>query len=515
MQSPKIGAYVLETLTTGMYLNPLDTLREFVQNSADSIRKAEQEGIIQKGEGRIEINIDPTKRRIIIRDNGLGIPQAEIQSKLINIGMSSKRIETDAGFRGIGRLAGIAYCKNLVFQTSTINEVASSIVEINCEGIKKSISPAMRQVEELPEVMVKNSFIKPGKCKNEDHFFEVIMEDIDINSNFLEWKIVEEYLCHVAPVGFDAHRFIYAPEINKWIKKYNLPFHTVNLILRTPEMERQVFKPYKTKYKTKRENYEIDIKDIGFYPEEPSSDALFWIWYSKSDLLGMIDDERAAGFRFRKNNIELGGPERVAELFANIAPSNSRFNAYYIGEIHMISPEAIPNARRDGFEEVGIWPTIKSELMPFIRSRCEDVRVLSENRNRPTAKVISTARLALKEAKDGLKNGFVSEEERNSILQKIIKEKDRVSQAQKSRRHQKELEEIEQVASELNKIHESLEKDKPKLNFRPDLDRRQRQIIIEILQVLYEILDSNEYKKVKAVIAQKYKINTENESDRE
>jgi hypothetical protein len=513
MQSPKIGAYVLETLTTGMYINPLDTLREFVQNSADSIRKAEQEGIIQKGEGRIVIYLDPQKRRISIRDNGLGVPQTEIESRLINIGMSSKRIETDAGFRGIGRLAGIAYCKNLVFHTSTINEVASSIIELNCEGIKKSISPAMRQVEELPEVMGKNSYIKSGKCKNEEHFFEVAMEDIEINPNFLEWKNVEEYLCHVAPVGFDAHRFIYAPEINKWIKKHNLSFPTVNLILKTPEMERQVFKPYKSKYKTKRDNYEIDIKDIGFYPEEPAPDALFWIWYSKSDLLGMIDDDRAAGLRFRKNNIELGGPERVAELFASIAESNSRFNAYYIGEIHMISPEAIPNARRDGFEEVGIWPTIKSELTPFIRSRCEEVRTLSENRNRPTAKVLTTAKVAIDEAKEGLKNGFVSEEERNSILKNVVKEKERVSQAQNSRRNPKDIAEIEYVATELDSIHETLENEKPKPNFRPDLDRKQRQIIMEILQILYDTLDSNEYKKAKAVISDKYKINAD-ESDR-
>ncbi|PJA48010.1 MAG: hypothetical protein CO171_08370, partial [Syntrophobacterales bacterium CG_4_9_14_3_um_filter_49_8] len=52
---PRIGAFVLETLTTGMYTNPLDTLREYVQNSFDAIREAERSGLLSNGAGRIEI----------------------------------------------------------------------------------------------------------------------------------------------------------------------------------------------------------------------------------------------------------------------------------------------------------------------------------------------------------------------------------------------------------------------------------------------------------------------------
>ena len=68
---PKIGAFVLETLTTGMYTNPMDTIREFVQNAADSIRKAQENDLLAKGEGRIEIKIDPGARTLVVRDNGV------------------------------------------------------------------------------------------------------------------------------------------------------------------------------------------------------------------------------------------------------------------------------------------------------------------------------------------------------------------------------------------------------------------------------------------------------------
>jgi len=45
-KKPRIGAFVLESLTSGMYTNPMDAIREYIQNSADSIRIAEKFGYI-------------------------------------------------------------------------------------------------------------------------------------------------------------------------------------------------------------------------------------------------------------------------------------------------------------------------------------------------------------------------------------------------------------------------------------------------------------------------------------
>lgn len=293
MTTPKIGAFVLETLTTGMYTNPLDTLREFIQNAADSIRAAEEKKLIAKGEGRIEVRLDHKTRTLTVRDNGIGIPQVDVYDRLMNIGMSAKRIETDAGFRGIGRLAGIAYCKTLHFHTTSPTETVASTVEIDCEGLRKAISPAMRQTEELANVMAKNSKTGQERSKADSHFLEVVMEGLTdtVSDFFLSWDKVESYLCQVAPVEYDAQHFMYAPVITNWMRKNKLSIPTVTLVIKTPEMERQVFKPYKAHYKTRGgiDVYKLEIKDICFYPESPSTDTLFWLWYSKSDLLGMID----------------------------------------------------------------------------------------------------------------------------------------------------------------------------------------------------------------------------------
>jgi molecular chaperone HtpG len=119
-----------------MYSNPLDALREYIQNAADSIRIAEGDGLVPLGQGWINIVVDPATRSLIISDNGNGVNSEDITDCLVNIGMSRKRIDTDAGFRGIGRLAGIAYCNRLTFRTSTCGEPVVTSLIIDCESMQ-------------------------------------------------------------------------------------------------------------------------------------------------------------------------------------------------------------------------------------------------------------------------------------------------------------------------------------------------------------------------------------------
>ena len=133
--TPKIGAFVLETLTTGMYTNPLDSVREYIQNASDGIFSAENFKVLEPNTGLIEVNLDSEARTLTIRDNGTGVASADAVSKLIDVGMSSKIYGEEAGFRGIGRLAGIAYCKRLQFITSSKYEDEKTVITFDCEGI--------------------------------------------------------------------------------------------------------------------------------------------------------------------------------------------------------------------------------------------------------------------------------------------------------------------------------------------------------------------------------------------
>ena len=71
------GAHILESLTTGMYRDSRTIYREYVQNSCDAIDAAIKAALLQEGEGRIDIDIDATARRITITDNGTGIKSTD------------------------------------------------------------------------------------------------------------------------------------------------------------------------------------------------------------------------------------------------------------------------------------------------------------------------------------------------------------------------------------------------------------------------------------------------------
>ena len=100
-----VGKFTLESLTSGLYVSPLDLYREYVQNAADSIDEALEQGILRKGDGKILITVSESKRMIKIVDNGTGVGIRDIYENLIDIGNSKKRHSNSRGFRGIGRLS--------------------------------------------------------------------------------------------------------------------------------------------------------------------------------------------------------------------------------------------------------------------------------------------------------------------------------------------------------------------------------------------------------------------------
>lgn len=130
-----IGKNVIESLTTGMYENPLFVYREYIQNAADAVDHAVKAGVLQKGEEAIIVGIKREQREIIIEDNALGIQAAKAFGILRNIAQSTKQKGIDKGFRGIGRLGGLAYCQKLIFETSYKGEDVKSIVTWDAEKL--------------------------------------------------------------------------------------------------------------------------------------------------------------------------------------------------------------------------------------------------------------------------------------------------------------------------------------------------------------------------------------------
>lgn len=497
---PKIGAFVLESLTTGMYPDPLDAVRELVQNASDSIREAERQKLLQSGTGRIQVTMDRQARRLSVKDSGTGIPRDQALASLLNVGMSSKSIEHNAGFRGIGRLAAIAYCDHITFRTSAEGEGVTTILSLDCKGIRRTVSPALRDgairtVSELSDVLRDNASISEDRTEKKAHGFEVILDGVGSSADvFLDIAAMERYLSQVAPVDFNHQRFHqHAVKIEEWARDHGFAIPKVILeICAPPNQSRVVYKHYKSRYKPSQGEDNFTVNDVAFYQAEGPLGASFWAWYGvNSDYPGMIDDEDCRGLRLRKHNIGLGGPERVAELFERIAKSYGRCNNYFIGEVHVVHAQAVPNARRDGFEQEGIWPQIVGALLPFLDSRRKDVYQGSQSRNQSTERIVRQLTNTASSVENRLTEGIMAEAEKAELFKRIDVARNKAKQANASGRDAQEQQQIERAVQQLEKVEQSLRDPAAFVGgrVRTHLDRKQRRVLLDVLEIVYDALN--------------------------
>ncbi|CAG7644658.1 hypothetical protein PAESOLCIP111_04761 [Paenibacillus solanacearum] len=359
------GANIIENLTTGMYQDSKVIYREYIQNACDQIDKAEKLGILQPrnphsrfpdlGEGVVNIWLKPEERCIVIEDNATGIKAEDFQRTLGSIADSDKVMGEDKGFRGIGRLCGLAYCKRLVFTSRWAGEDIISIMSCDALKMRKMINEANTKVQKHSAIDVLNAMIefstRSANKKDPEHFFRVELIDINDENEELfggndddNLKQLTNYLSFVAPVPYDAN-FIYRSDIYNHASKLNVRIDEYNIKINGA----QIFKKYKTHLKTG--NGSDDVFGVEFYDFLADDDSLIgWMWFGKTTFKAAIKEEEISrGLRLRKENIQIGEDDTLRDLFTREA-SKRGYN-YFIGEIFAVSRELIPNSQRAYFNE--------------------------------------------------------------------------------------------------------------------------------------------------------------------
>lgn len=356
--TPHVGAFVLETLTLGMYGEPCHTLREYVQNSFDAIRAAQRTRFLT-ARGRVDVTF--ASERITIRDNGLGVKADQAWKTLTSVGASKKDRQRDAGFRGIGRLAGMAYCDELIFRTTFPGETTLTTLRFDCKSLLKAMSPDEGGDVELSKLLLSAITFKSAEnaVLAEEHFFEVTLNGLDKAPETLtDVSNVCDYLSETIPVDFH-------PDWN-WGKKieagyqefFSASLESIDLFVHTDSSTTQIYKPHGDIYEFAKGSSKL--KTVDFFP---SDDGKYWGWIGRLSDSGAVTDTRTRGLRVRVRNIQVDGTEIFERLFSQVKPSYGRFSSYYVGEIHIDPERVIPNARRDGFEETKEWLETKAELI--------------------------------------------------------------------------------------------------------------------------------------------------------
>ena len=367
----EVGSFFLETLTTGMYEDPFHCIREYVQNGYDAINDAIRGGVLKEGEGRVLISVGGTAKSpsLAIHDNGIGVPRSRAYTTLVSLGASRKLPTQHAGFRGIGRLAGIAYCTTLRFKTKAKGEEQGTIVEYDCGQIRGFLKPGAepQDVRHVVRTSVKERTFEAGV---DEHYTEVEMTNLtSLGLEFVEMDDLRPYLRQVCPVDY-ADNFDYAERIRALASGYGDSIGVIQVETRMKRERVSIHKPYKnsaavggTKRASTSTLYDIETftsKEHGWYG-----------WIGKSNFVGEITDDTVAGARFRVKNIQIGDSRLIEDLAEELTPTGTerRLQRWAVGEIFITNTQVVPNARRDGFEDNQAWRDIRKDIKEKVVKR--------------------------------------------------------------------------------------------------------------------------------------------------
>ncbi len=337
----KTGMYLLDSFTSGMYNDPLIVYREYIQNAVDSIDLASHQ---QGAAPEVRIDLAPGQRMITIRDNALGIPFEIAEVTLSSIGSSTKTDLGLRGFRGIGRLGGIAFSDTAVFRTKARNEAIESVQEWDCKELRRLLSGQRKKALSLRELFEQvTTFRQEHSNSMDDSYFEVTLEGVSsFRNQIFDIEKVRRYLGQTAPVPFDVQQFSYARAIDDFLSTRLSGYGRYNIILNGEP----VVKPYRDVVRiTKGDGDHVD--GIEFFDIKNGKDQpIAYGWYGRRrELLGsIIKGDDSSGIRIRVGNIQIGDAHLLDFCFRE-----PRFNGYVPGEIHVASDALIPNSRRDDF----------------------------------------------------------------------------------------------------------------------------------------------------------------------
>ncbi len=339
-----IGAEIISILTKGMYQDPRDALREYIQNAVDANSK--------------NINVKIRQNTIVVDDDGFGMNHKTLR-KALRIGVSDKKPGKDVGFMGIGIYSAYHLCDTLIIYSKAKDKLPCRL-KMDFNGMKTALSEQKElrlqdklsgdELIDLQTLLERYIDLTDENELSKDEFPDVgtRVELIGVEPHFYKeltnFDFVSNYLKDVVPLHFDLKKFKWGEEIENKItqtcEEQNAKFELVNIKLQVNNRTEDLYKPY---YDTDFHNnksmqpYFIELKS--------GNNFIGVVWGCLNSTRNKIKERKLRGFLIRKQGFAIGNRESVVKHFN----SHTHFDRY-IGEIIVVNPKLLPNASRDDFE---------------------------------------------------------------------------------------------------------------------------------------------------------------------
>ena len=435
-----LGVHLLETITLGMYSEPRHCVREYVQNAYDSIRKARASGGLTPEQGRIDVLVDADERTLRVRDDGAGLDPEEATVQLVDIGYSTKARTSsaalaNAGFRGIGRMAGLSYCSRLVFETSDGGGKVCQ-VQFDAAAIKKLTRPG-QEPETIENAINRNCSITERvddrPIDERSPYFEVSLEGVNEQA-LLDANGLAVYLSEVAPVRYNRTLWEFQEKIRSLAKSAGHPesLDAVTLCVCGPAWNvlHEVYRPFSGSFSTKdgqgKRGRRVFVRDVEEFPKETRYPG-WWGWIGVHERAGALADVAFRGLRVRMHNIAIGDHTMVQGLW-----TTANHALWCFGEIHIVDQDLVPNSQRDNFEPSSAWDKIRDQIRDEAKRIDRDIRRESDERNASPEKLTRKAETTIKKARRRLDEGLTSYHEKQTLLENLADQEARVTRAMAS-----------------------------------------------------------------------------------
>ena len=352
-----IGGEILPILTTGLYRDSLDTLREYIQNAIDA------------GCQHIELIIDPDT--ITVSDDGHGMT-FEDSKKAIKLGISEKSPLENVGFRGIGIYSAFNLCDSLDIYTRSAMEVHTYVIHLDFKGIREALlkererakegKPSSLYLEKLLEDAVyvdidrDNTVTEPGT--------RAIMSSLlgHVYQRLNNWDEVVSYLQNVVPLPFHPD-FKYAPVIQDKFTQED--YRVVPVSLQIGNRRYPIYRPYYNEMFTHGGEHPPEFFDI-----LAGSERFGFAWVCINDARRVLKDPSVRGLLIKKFGFSISDRNYLEPYFGRTV-----FNRRITGEIIAQHKNLLPNAARSDFEQ-------NSTRQAFLQTLPQLIQAISEWANR-------------------------------------------------------------------------------------------------------------------------------------
>ena len=208
----------------------------------------------------------------------------------------------------------------------------------------------------------------------------------------------------MAPVGFSPE-FRFGAEITAVLRSHvelgELEVHIAGL-------DTPVCRPYRDVIKVD-DKRSISFESVEFI-EVPAIDggpaAVAWVLHH--DYEGAVPSPFVKGLRLRSGNVQVGDHALLEGLFPE-----QRFNAWAVGEVHVLDRRIVPNGRRDHFEQNAHLHNLINHLAPVARAIARRCRTSSVRRK--WLRQFEIHDEAIREKLDIIRQGMLGEKDRNAI----------------------------------------------------------------------------------------------------